>query len=559
MAESPLIDIRPDQWEIVRDILHKHVSDREVWAFGSRARWTAKQYSDLDLAVLGNEALDLETLAGLEEDFSESDLPFKVDVVDWATTSEAFRGIIEQGRVLVQEKESKSPIPHPTEWPIVRLGDITSKIGSGATPTGGNGAYLGTRTRFALIRSQNVFDRYFNPTGLAFISDEQAERLRGVILHPGDLLLNITGDGITFSRACAVPHTVLPACVNQHVAIVRVDNSVADPGYVLGYLTHPSVKSYIESFNAGGSRRAITKSNIESFHLPLPPLPEQRAIAQVLGALDDKLELNRRMNADLEAMARALFKDWFVDFGPVRAKVEGRPAYLTPDIWDLFPDALDDEDKPVGWKNGKLGDYFEAIKGVSYKGSGLSDAGMPLHNLNSIHEGGGYKYGGIKHYTGDHGEQHIVKPGDVIVANTEQGHYRLLIGFAAMVPSLFGHQGIISHHIYRLRPKESSPLTAAYLLHLLNSPEMHETVSGYANGTTVNMLPLAGVQQPQCIAPPQALVAVFDSIATSFALRREKNETESRDLATTRDLLLPKLITGEIRVRDAEMAVEVII
>ncbi|MBF0625623.1 MAG: nucleotidyltransferase domain-containing protein [Magnetococcales bacterium] len=178
MSEPPLIDIRPDHWEIVRAILKKHLPDREVWAFGSRAKWTAKQYSDLDLALLGDEPLELGVLAGLEEDFSESDLPFKVDVVDWATTAEGFRRIIEKDRVVVQK------------------GDI----------------------------------------------------------------------------------------------------------------------------------------------------------ANILGALDDKIELNRRMNADLEAMARALFKDWFVDFGPVRAKAEGRPAYLVSEIWDLFPDALDDEDKPVGWE-----------------------------------------------------------------------------------------------------------------------------------------------------------------------------------------------------------------
>src|SRR5580692_8597867 len=168
------------------------------------------------------------------------------------------------------------PIARPPEWPVRSLGNISLKIGSGATPLGGESSYLPQRFRFALVRSQNVFDRHFDPSGLAFISDEQAERLKGVFLQPGDLLLNITGDGITFSRCCAVPRDVLPACVNQHVAIIRLDPSIADPGYVLSYLTHPSVKAYIESFNAGGSRRAITKGHIESFQIPLPPLSEQR-------------------------------------------------------------------------------------------------------------------------------------------------------------------------------------------------------------------------------------------------------------------------------------------
>jgi type I restriction enzyme S subunit len=263
-----------------------------------------------------------------------------------------------------------SPVPHPGDWPVVRLGDIVLKIGSGATPTGGGEAYLPVRSQFALVRSQNVLDRRFDSSGLAFISDEQADRLKGVRLHPGDLLLNITGDGVTFSRACMVPTDVLPACVNQHVAIVRVDNAVAEPGYVLAYLTHPMVKEYIESFNAGGSRRAITKGHIESFELPLPPLPEQRAIAHILGTLDDKIELNRRMNETLEATARALFKSWFVDFDPVRAKAEGRDPGLPKEIADLFPASFQDSElgeMPEGWGVVPFADTVDILGGGTPK------------------------------------------------------------------------------------------------------------------------------------------------------------------------------------------------
>jgi type I restriction enzyme, S subunit len=241
------------------------------------------------------------------------------------------------------------PIEHDLSWPVFSLAEITSKIGSGATPRGGSDTYLPSRINFALVRSQNVFDRRFDCEGLAYISDDQADGLRSVILRPDDILLNITGDGITFGRACIVPIEVLPACVNQHVSIIRLDSERANPGYVLAFLTHPDVKQYIESFNAGGSRRAITKGHIESFRLPLPPLPEQRAIAHILGTLDNKIDLNRRMNETLEAMARAIFKDWFVDFGPTRAKMAGRAPYLAPEIWALFPDRLNDQETPVGW------------------------------------------------------------------------------------------------------------------------------------------------------------------------------------------------------------------
>ncbi len=167
----------------------------------------------------------------------------------------------------------EAPIEHDPRWPVVSLGEIAIKIGSGATPKGGADAYIPNRERYALVRSQNIFDRRFDHSGLAFITDEQADGLRGVVLQPADILLNITGDGITFGRACIVPNDVLPACVNQHVSIIRVDARRADAGYVLGFLTHPTVKSYIESFNAGGSRRAVTKAISSRFGFRFLRLP----------------------------------------------------------------------------------------------------------------------------------------------------------------------------------------------------------------------------------------------------------------------------------------------
>ena len=246
----------------------------------------------------------------------------------------------------------------PNGWRLVHLKDVAERVKSGATPKGGESSYLPSREKFALIRSQNVFDRRFNETGLAFISEDQAGELAESEVRLGDVLLNITGDGITFARSALVPAHVLPACVNQHVMLIRPSEAKCDPGYLLSYLTHPEIKDYIESFNAGGSRRAITKGHIESFVIPLPPLSEQRAIASVLGALDDKIELNRRMNETLEALAQSLFKSWFVD-----ATQKGLPE---------------------GWRESRIGEHVHVAKGLSYKGSGLANEGVPLHNLNSI-------------------------------------------------------------------------------------------------------------------------------------------------------------------------------
>ena len=265
------------------------------------------------------------------------------------------------------------------------------------------------------------------------------------------------------------------------------------------------------------------------------------------------------MNETLEAIVRALFKSWFVDFDPVRAKAAGHEPGLPQSLADLFPARLVQSElgkTPEGWPVETLVDHFEPVKGVSYKGSGLGDDGVPLHNLNSIYEGGGYKYEGVKYYSGGHAERHVVLPGDVIVANTEQGHERLLIGFAAVVPSVYGNYGIASHHIYRVRPRPGSRLKGSYLCFLLNSPQMHDLVSGFANGTTVNMLPVDALQKPPIVCPPGSLVVAFEALAVNARQRCEELLLESRTLASLRDLLLRQLITGELRIKDGERLME---
>jgi type I restriction enzyme S subunit len=336
----------------------------------------------------------------------------------------------------------------------------------------------------------------------------------------------------------------------------------------------------------GTSNPTLSRDTFGAQVLPLPPLGQQRAISHILGTLDDKIELNRRMNETLEAMARALFKSWFVDFLPVRAKMaartqtgdpirlpaatvaqasakaEGRdPLSAVPGtaqagglpkpLTDLFPDSFEDSELgevPKGWRVLPLAECVDAARGLSYKGSGLSDSGLPMHNLNSIYEGGGYKHEGIKHYEGDYRPHHLARAGDLIVANTEQGHNRLLIGYAAIVPARFDGESLFSHHIYRVRPRSSSGLTPDYLCHLLNTSVMHDTVSGYANGTTVNMLPIDGLQRPLVVVPPSVIVRAFDGFAEAARKRHGEMMDESRTLSTLRDTLLPKLISGELRV-----------
>ncbi len=211
------------------------------------------------------------------------------------------------------------------EWSPIRLGEACTKIGSGATPRGGSEVYLETGP-FALIRSQNIHNDGFHHDGLAYISEEQARELSNVEVLRDDVLLNITGDSV--ARVCQVDNGVLPARVNQHVAIVRPDRDRLDPRFLRYFLVSPDMQSKLLSWaGSGGTRNALTKSMIESFDVYAPEdTAEQRAIAHILGTLDDKIELNRQMSETLEAMARALFKSWFVEFNGTADETDGMPA-----------------------------------------------------------------------------------------------------------------------------------------------------------------------------------------------------------------------------------------
>jgi type I restriction enzyme S subunit len=430
-----------------------------------------------------------------------------------------------------------------TEWTDTTLGEICELRAGSVFPPALQGKSAG-KYPFAKVSDMNLAANGAHlQDANNWVDDEDLPQLKAKPFPAGTTVFAKIGEALKANR---LRFLVRPTIIdNNMMGAVPVADTV-DPRFFFYALSQFDFGEV-----AGGTALPyLTVGALSQLEISLPPIAEQRAITHILGTLDDKIELNRRMNETLEAMARALFKSWFVDFDPVRAKAERRDPGLPKEIADRFPDSFEDSELgkiPRGWQTAALGDHFDAVKGISYKGSGLGDSGMPLHNLNSVLEGGGYKYEGIKYYSGEYADRHLVKPGDVIVANTEQGHDRLLIGYAAIVPRLFGERGLASHHIYRMRPKPGSVLTPTFLCHLLNSPQMHDIVSGYGNGTTVNMLPISGVQQPQVVVPPLALVTAFDRLAMTIELRREEMVVESSMLAALRDTLLPMLITGELR------------
>jgi restriction endonuclease S subunit len=376
-----------------------------------------------------------------------------------------------------------------------------------------------------------------------------------LMLYPGDLFVSLKGatkDSEMIGSIARVPALVSSGRLTQDtVRLVFHESDHNVTAFLYWLLRTPHYRRYCAGRATGSAVVALSREDFLGY--PVPPLSAGRAcIIRLLEHIESKIELNRKMNETLEAMACAIFKSWFVDFDPVGAKAEGRqPSGMDAETAELFPDAFEDSSLgkiPKGWQIAVLKDHIDANRGLSYTGDGLGDTGVPLHNLDSVLEGGGYKYAGLKHYAGGYDERHIVRPGDMIVANTEQGFDFLLVGFPAIIPKCFGEPGIFTHHLYRVAPKPKSPLSVAFLYRLLMSHRVRGQVVGCTNGTTVNMLPRDGLERPQFVLPPEKLVRAFDELARPAIEKQELHHAESQTLVTIRDTLLPKLISGEIRV-----------
>lgn len=412
-----------------------------------------------------------------------------------------------------------------------KIKKITNKIGSGATPTGGKSAYK--EEGISLIRSLNVYDYSFSYENLAYIDEVQAKKLSNVEIHENDILLNITGASV--GRCCKVPRQIIPARVNQHVSIVRVDNNCANVDYILYYINSPHNKLRLLNIAQGGAtREALTKEAIENFIVELPDNNAQDFIANILSSYDNLIENNNRRIAILEEMAQRLYREWFVHFrfpGHENVKMVESKLGLIPENWHNF----------------KIENIVSFNRGKSYRSSEINvEDGVPFINLKNIRAYGGFNKGGTKLFDGIYKESHKVRPGDIVMAVTDMTQERRLVGQVARVPNMKSDYAIISMDLIKLIPFQAQ--NSVYVYSLLRYSNLSRKIAGFANGANVLHLDPELVLQQDFIMPDDDTIKRFtslvESLYNSVDICEEKNET----LRKTRDHLLPRLISGDIDV-----------
>jgi type I restriction enzyme, S subunit len=294
---------------------------------------------------------------------------------------------------------------------------------------------------------------------------------------------------------------------------------------------------------------------LKNLSLALPPLAEQKAIASILGALDDKIELNRRMNATLEGMARALFQSWFVDFDPVRAKLDGRkPEGMDKATAALFPDAFEESSLgpvPKGWTIRALADVIDVKHGFAFEGKYFSDerCGDILLTPGNFAIGGGFKDAKVKYYTGPVPEDYILCDHDLVLTMTDLSKAADTLGYPAMIPPPpMGYRYLHNQRLGKVHITQSNAATPLFLYRLFCSEAYRHEILAGATGTTVKHTSPTRIRAFKSLFPSAGVLEVFEKQLNIWYLLATQNESQSRTLATLRDTLLPKLLSGELSV-----------
>ena len=385
---------------------------------------------------------------------------------------------------------------------IVKMIDICEKIGSGATPRGGKEAYCDEGV--SLVRSQNVLDFAFSRDGLAHINGVQAQKLNNVEVREGDVLLNITGDSV--ARACMMDADFLPARVNQHVAIVRGKENKVINSFILYFLQWR--KGYLlQLASAGATRNALTKGMIEQLEINLPSMNEQKKIVAVLDSIQQKIQLNRKINDNLQQQASVLYGKF-------------------------FPYAIADE-LPAGWRVGTVGEIIEIHDSKRIPLSGAQRAKVEKRI---------YPYYGAASLM-DYVDEYIF-----------DGKY-LLLGEDGTVVDDAGYPILqyvwgkfwVNNHAHILTGKLGFNVESLLLL-FKRTP-----VKSIVTGAVQPKISQANLRSIQVVVPPQPELDAFNELIRPLFDQIRQNQDQNKALTSLRDALLPKLLSGEIDVSDIQL------
>lgn len=396
-----------------------------------------------------------------------------------------------------------------------------------------------------VIRGQNLGLGRWISGNFVFVTEDKAKSLSVNLARPGDIVFTQRG---TLGQVAIIPETPFDTyLLSQSQMKVSVKNTTTDSLFVYYISSSQNQKDYIYRSAIQTGVPHINLGILKNIPLTVPPLHEQRAIAHVLGSLDDKIELNRKMNATLEQLARAIFKSWFVDFDPVRAKAAGRqPVGMDAATAALFPDSfetVDGREVPRRWEIHSLDSVASYLNGLALqKFPAEGNDFLPVIKIAQMRKG---NTEGSDKASPDIPPQYIVEDGDVLFSWS--GSLEVIIWC--------GRRGALNQHLFKVT-SENYAKWFYYLWTKHHLPEFQFIAAGKV--TTMGHIQRHHLTEAEVVVPTPPILKIADKTLGTLIDQIVANNLHSRTLATLRDSLLPKLLSGEIRVRDAEHWIETV-
>ena len=421
-----------------------------------------------------------------------------------------------------------------SRWDSVPLGNVTVFVnGDRGKNYPSQSDYVSRGVPF--ISAADLMDGRVDAGNCTFITEAAFDRLGGGKTKEGDLLFCLRGSLGKVARIRSIPR----GAIASSLVIIRATDQ-ADRDYLYYILSGPLGQRFAAELNNGSVQPNISARSLKESCIPLPPLAEQKAIAAVLGSLDDKIELNRLMNATLEAMARALFQSWFVDFDPVRAKLAGRIPVGMDDITAaLFSSTFQESSLghvPNGWTVGNFGHVVAAARERIGDSEAVVLSAVSSSNLVRSDE----------HFNKQVYSKSISNYLKVRRWDFAYNPSRINIGSIGMLKESV--VGAVSPVYEVFRP---SATYHWFVERALAQPDVKIWIQTLCSGSVRQSLKLRDLASIPLVIPHPSVVQAFNKTWEQWHELIQKNEKESRTLATLRDTLLPKLLSGELSVAEA--------
>ncbi|TGK23115.1 restriction endonuclease subunit S [Leptospira stimsonii] len=400
------------------------------------------------------------------------------------------------------------------------------------------------------LNTGNVKKTGFDFSNCVFISKEKDSQLRKGKLVRHDCVLTTRG---TVGNVSYFGENVKydNVRINSGMVILRSDNAKLMPRYLYLFLRSDLFLQQASSFSSGSAQPQLPIRDINNLEIPLPPLPTQKAITHILGTIDDKIELLRQMNETFEAMAKALFQSWFVDFEPVRKKAEGLPTGLPLEIEELFPRAFEESELgeiPKGWKVGKLGDYCLVKGGYAYKSNKFQTEGLnPVIKIKNIKEDGSIDLDDVLYVDQTEASktrEFWLNDGDVVMAMTGA-----TIGkFALVVNRDNKNNAVLNQRVAVLNPLNQ--VKSWYIYSSLIATDIYDQVVNKGSGSAQPNISSNDIMACKSMNAGSELRAAFNHFVNPIFSLILENHKQLYKFSQLRDSLLPKLISGELELTD---------